>query len=69
METIMEISANSPSASQGLKLPAAETEQRTAEAPERNAERDRREVDETSRERIQRSDAGPGVGRQVDFVI
>lgn len=68
METIMEISANSSSSAQGLKLPAA-TEQRTAEAPERNAERDRREVDETSRERIQRSDAGPGVGRRVDFEV
>lgn len=64
----MEISANSASTAQGLKLPAP-TEQRTAEAPERNAERDRREVDETSRERVQRSDAGPGVGRQVDFEI
>ena len=67
METTMEINPNNSSAAQGLKLPAAA--ERAAEAPERNAERDRREVDETTRERIQRSDAGPGVGRQVDFVI
>lgn len=64
----MEISANNASPPLDMKL-SAPAEQRASEAPERNAERDRREVDETARARIERSDAGPGVGRQVDFVI
>lgn len=66
----MDISASNAGAAGGVKLPPAPAaELRTAEAPERNAERDRREVDQTSREQIQRSDAGPGVGRQVDFQV